>query len=135
MPTISQLVRHGRKKIAHKSNAPALQGSPQKRGVATRVYVVGPKKPNSGNRKMARVRLTNGMQVTVYIPGIGHNVQEHSQVLIRGGRVKDCPGVKYHMIRGALDCVGDTMRNDKGEKPRNKSRSCYGVKKPKVAGK
>jgi small subunit ribosomal protein S12 len=100
-----------------------------------RVYVVGPKKPNSGNRKMARVRLTNGMEVTVGIPGIGHNIQEHSQVLIRGGRVKDCPGVKYQVIRGALDAVGDTMRDGKGEKPRNKSRSRYGVKKAKAAAK
>jgi len=100
-----------------------------------RVYVVGPKKPNSGNRKMARVRLTNGMEVTVGIPGIGHNIQEHSQVLIRGGRVKDCSGVKYQVIRGALDAVGDTMRDGKGEKPRNKSRSRYGVKKAKAAAK
>lgn len=133
MPTINQLVRNGRRRLRQKSNAPALQGSPQRRGVCIRVYVVGPKKPNSGNRKMARVRLTNGMEVTVGIPGIGHNIQEHSQVLIRGGRVKDCPGVKYQVIRGALDAVGDTMRDGKGEKPRNKSRSRYGVKKKATA--
>ena len=131
MPTVNQLVRLGRKKVTHKSKAPALRGNPQLAGVCIRVYTTKPKKPNSGFRKMARVRLSNGMEVTTYIPGIGHNVQEHSRVLIRGWRVKDCPGVKYHVIRGALDCAGDTLRKDKTEKPRGKSRSRYGVKKPK----
>jgi small subunit ribosomal protein S12 len=103
MPTINQLVRNGRKKIKRKTNSPALKGCPQKRGVCTRVYTTTPKKPNSALRKVARVRLTNGMEVTSYIPGEGHNLQEHSSVLIRGGRVKDLPGVRYHIIRGTLD--------------------------------
>ncbi|MDQ0287759.1 MULTISPECIES: 30S ribosomal protein S12 [Desulfofundulus] len=123
MPTISQLVRKGREKVTHKSSAPALKGSPQKRGVCTRVYTTTPKKPNSALRKVARVRLTNGIEVTSYIPGIGHNLQEHSVVLVRGGRVKDLPGVRYHIIRGALDCAG--VQN------RNRGRSKYGAKRPK----
>ncbi len=123
MPTISQLVRRGRTKIKRKTSAPALTGSPQKRGVCIRVYTTTPKKPNSALRKVARVRLTNGMEVTAYIPGIGHNLQEHSVVLIRGGRVKDLPGVRYHIIRGALDSVG--------VQDRKQGRSRYGAKKPK----
>ncbi len=123
MPTINQLVRYGREKKKKKSSAPALQGCPQKRGVCTRVYTVTPKKPNSALRKVARVRLTNGIEVTAYIPGIGHNLQEHSIVLVRGGRVKDLPGVRYHIIRGALDCAG--------VEGRRQSRSKYGTKKPK----
>lgn len=123
MPTISQLVRKGRKEIKKKSDAPHLQGCPQKRGVCTRVYTATPKKPNSALRKVARVRLTNGMEVTTYIPGEGHNLQEHSVVLIRGGRVKDLPGVRYHVIRGILDSVGVGDRR--------RSRSKYGAKKPK----
>ncbi|AZR74713.1 30S ribosomal protein S12 [Anoxybacter fermentans] len=123
MPTISQLVRKGRKKVTKKGTAPALQGSPQKRGVCTRVYTTTPKKPNSALRKVARVRLTNGIEVTAYIPGIGHNLQEHSVVLVRGGRVKDLPGVRYHIVRGALDCAG--VEN------RKQGRSKYGAKKPK----
>jgi small subunit ribosomal protein S12 len=123
MPTTSQLVRKGRKKIPKKEKAPALEGNPQKRGVCTRVYTTTPKKPNSALRKVARVRLTNGYEVTAYIPGEGHNLQEHSIVLIRGGRVKDLPGVRYHIIRGTLDAagVGD----------RKKSRSKYGTKRPR----
>ena len=123
MPTINQLVRKGRKAVEAKDKAPALQGNPQKRGVCTRVYTTTPKKPNSALRKVARVRLTNQMEVTAYIPGEGHNLQEHSIVLIRGGRVKDLPGVRYHIIRGTLDASGV---ND-----RNQSRSKYGTKKPK----
>jgi small subunit ribosomal protein S12 len=123
MPTISQLVRKGRMKVKRKTSAPALTGSPQKRGVCIRVYTTTPKKPNSALRKVARVRLTNGMEVTAYIPGIGHNLQEHSVVLIRGGRVKDLPGVRYHIIRGALDSVG--------VQDRKQGRSRYGAKKPK----
>jgi small subunit ribosomal protein S12 len=123
MPTISQLVREGRKGIKSKTSAPALTGSPQKRGVCIRVYTTTPKKPNSALRKVARVRLTNGIEVTTYIPGIGHNLQEHSVVLIRGGRVKDLPGVRYHIIRGTLDSVG--------VQDRKKSRSKYGAKRPK----
>ncbi len=123
MPTISQLVRKGREKVTQKSSAPALKGCPQKRGVCTRVYTTTPKKPNSALRKVARVRLTNGIEVTSYIPGIGHNLQEHSVVLVRGGRVKDLPGVRYHIIRGALDCAG--VQN------RNRGRSKYGTKRPK----
>ena len=123
MPTISQLVRKGRKIITKKSTAPALKESPQKRGVCTRVYTTTPKKPNSALRKVARVRLTNGLEVTTYIPGIGHNLQEHSVVLVRGGRVKDLPGVRYHLVRGALDTAG--VQN------RNQSRSKYGAKRPK----
>jgi len=132
MPTISQLVKHGRRRQERKSKAPALRGNPQKRGTTLRVYTIKPKKPNSGLRKAATVRLSNGMTVIAYIPGIGHNVQEHSQVLVRGGRVKDLPGVKYHVVRGALDCVGDTMRDGKDELPRQRSRSKYGVKRSKV---
>ena len=123
MPTINQLVRKGRRKAAVKSNTPALQASPQRRGVCTRVYTSTPKKPNSALRKVARVRLTNGIEVTAYIPGVGHNLQEHSVVLIRGGRVKDLPGVRYHIVRGTLDSVGV------GE--RRQGRSKYGAKRPK----
>jgi len=123
MPTISQLVRQGREGVKSKTSAPALTGSPQKRGVCIRVYTTTPKKPNSALRKVARVRLTNGIEVTTYIPGIGHNLQEHSVVLIRGGRVKDLPGVRYHIIRGTLDSVG--------VQDRKQSRSKYGAKKPK----
>jgi small subunit ribosomal protein S12 len=123
MPTINQLVREGRKGIQSKTSAPALTGSPQKRGVCIRVYTTTPKKPNSALRKVARVRLTNGIEVTTYIPGVGHNLQEHSVVLIRGGRVKDLPGVRYHIIRGTLDSVG--------VQDRKQSRSKYGAKKPK----
>ncbi|WP_093396548.1 30S ribosomal protein S12 [Thermodesulforhabdus norvegica] len=123
MPTINQLVRKGREKIKEKSKSPALQGAPQKRGVCVRVYTTTPKKPNSALRKVARVRLTNGYEVTAYIPGIGHNLQEHSVVLIRGGRVKDLPGVRYHIIRGALDASGVAGRKQ--------GRSKYGTKKPK----
>lgn len=123
MPTINQLIRIGRKAVKGKEKAPALLGSPQRRGVCTRVYTSTPKKPNSALRKVARVRLTNGIEVTAYIPGEGHNLQEHSIVLIRGGRVKDLPGVRYHIIRGTLDTSGV------GE--RKQSRSKYGTKKPK----
>ena len=123
MPTINQLVRYGREKQRRKNTAPALEGSPQKRGVCTRVYTTTPKKPNSALRKVARVRLTNGIEVTSYIPGVGHNLQEHSVVLIRGGRVKDLPGVHYHIIRGTLDSIG--------VQERRQSRSKYGAKKPK----
>ena len=123
MPTISQLVQNGRKKVKIKTSAPALAGSPQKRGVCIRVYTTTPKKPNSALRKVARVRLTNGIEVTTYIPGVGHNLQEHSVVLIRGGRVKDLPGVRYHIIRGTLDSVG--------VQDRKQSRSKYGAKRPK----
>ncbi len=123
MSTINQLVRKYRKKKFFKSNVPALCSSPQKRGVCIKVYTTTPKKPNSALRKVCRVKLTNGFEVTAYIPGEGHNLQEHSVILIRGGRVKDLPGVRYHVIRGALDCVG--------VKNRKKSRSKYGVKKAK----
>jgi small subunit ribosomal protein S12 len=123
MPTIQQLVRKGRQALKSKTSATALTGSPQKRGVCIRVYTTTPKKPNSALRKVARVRLTNGIEVTTYIPGIGHNLQEHSVVLIRGGRVKDLPGVRYHIIRGTLDSVG--------VQDRKKSRSKYGAKRPK----
>lgn len=123
MPTISQLVRNARKKTLKKTNTPALQANPQKRGVCTRVYTTTPKKPNSALRKVCRVRLTNGFEVTSYIPGIGHNLQEHSVVLLRGGRVKDLPGVRYHNIRGTLDFAG--------VKDRKQARSKYGAKKPK----
>ena len=122
MPTINQLVRLGRKKSVKKTNTPALKGSPQKRGVCVRVYTTTPKKPNSALRKVARVRLTNGIEVTSYIPGIGHNLQEHSVVMIRGGRVKDLPGVRYHVIRGTLDTLGVSNRRQ--------GRSKYGAKKP-----
>ena len=123
MPTISQLIRRGREKVLEKSSAPALKECPQKRGVCTRVYTTTPKKPNSALRKVARVRLVNGIEVTSYIPGIGHNLQEHSVVLVRGGRVKDLPGVRYHVVRGTLDSAG--VQN------RNRSRSKYGTKRPK----
>jgi len=123
VPTFNQLVRKGRKRPKFNTTSPALQACPQKRGVCTRVYTVTPKKPNSALRKVARVRLTNGIEVTTYIPGVGHNLQEHSIVLIRGGRVKDLPGVRYHVIRGTLDASGV---ND-----RRQSRSKYGAKRPK----
>ncbi|MDH3285341.1 MAG: 30S ribosomal protein S12 [Acidobacteriota bacterium] len=123
MPTISQLVRSGRKTIRSKTTSPALQSCPQRRGVCTRVYTTTPKKPNSALRKVARVRLTNGIEVTSYIPGVGHNLQEHSIVLIRGGRVKDLPGVRYHIVRGTLDTSGVDGRRQ--------SRSKYGAKRPK----
>ena len=123
MPTISQLVRQGREKLNIKGKSPALKECPQKRGVCTRVYTTTPKKPNSALRKVARVRLTNGIEVTSYIPGVGHNLQEHSVVMIRGGRVKDLPGVRYHITRGTLDSVG--------VQGRKQSRSKYGAKRPK----
>ncbi len=123
MPTINQLVRHGRTLARNKTKSPALMRSPQRRGVCIRVYTTTPKKPNSALRKVARVRLTNGMEVTTYIPGVGHNLQEHSIVLVRGGRVKDLPGVRYHLVRGALDAVG--VQN------RRQSRSKYGAKQQK----
>jgi len=123
VPTINQLVRKGRKVIESKNKAPALEACPQRRGVCTRVYTTTPKKPNSALRKVARVRLTNGIEVTAYIPGEGHNLQEHSIVLIRGGRIKDLPGVRYHIVRGTLDTSGVDERK--------KSRSKYGTKKPK----
>jgi len=125
MPTINQLVRRGREKVRTKSASPAIKQCPQKRGVCTRVYTTTPKKPNSALRKVAKVRLTNGFEVISYIGGEGHNLQEHSVVLIRGGRVKDLPGVRYHMVRGALDTAG--------VKDRKQSRSKYGAKKPKAA--
>jgi small subunit ribosomal protein S12 len=124
MPTIQQLVRKGRTKLVDKSKAPALNSCPQRRGVCTRVYTTTPKKPNSAMRKVARVRLTNGIEVTAYIPGEGHNLQEHSIVLVRGGRVKDLPGVRYHLVRGTLDAAGVDGRK--------KSRSLYGAKRPKA---
>ncbi len=122
MPTINQLIRKGREALRYKGKSPALKESPQKRGVCTRVYTTTPKKPNSALRKVARVRLTNGIEVTSYIPGVGHNLQEHSVVLIRGGRVKDLPGVRYHIVRGTLDSVG--------VQGRKQSRSKYGAKRP-----
>ncbi len=127
MPTIAQLVRKGRAKVEEKTKSPALRGCPQKRGVCTRVYTTTPKKPNSALRKVARVRLTNGIEVTAYIPGEGHNLQEHSVVLIRGGRVKDLPGVRYHITRGTLDAQGVADRNQ--------GRSKYGTKRKKQAAK
>jgi small subunit ribosomal protein S12 len=123
VPTIGQLIRHGRKAVVVQSSTPALAGSPQKRGVCTRVYTSTPKKPNSALRKIARVRLTNSIEVTAYIPGEGHNLQEHSIVLIRGGRVKDLPGVRYHIIRGTMDTAGVSDRKQ--------GRSKYGAKRPK----
>jgi len=123
MPTINQLIAHGRERQRTRNTVPALQGCPQKRGVCTRVYTTTPKKPNSALRKVARVRLTNGIEVTTYIPGVGHNLQEHSIVLIRGGRVKDLPGVRYHVVRGTLDSVGVANRKQ--------GRSKYGAKRPK----
>jgi len=125
MPTINQLVRDGRQRVPNRTTAPALMRSPQKRGVCIRVYTTTPKKPNSALRKVARVRLTNGVEVSAYIPGEGHNLQEHSVVLVRGGRVKDLPGVRYHMVRGTLDASGVDKRR--------KSRSKYGAKKPKAS--
>jgi small subunit ribosomal protein S12 len=124
MPTINQLVHQGREAVRRKSKTPAMQGCPQKRGVCIRVYTTTPKKPNSALRKVARVRLTNGLEVTSYIPGVGHNLQEHSIVLIRGGRVKDLPGVRYHIVRGTLDAAGVEGRRN--------GRSKYGVKRPKA---
>lgn len=124
MPTVNQLIRKGRQKSLKKAKTPALQGCPQKRGVCVRVYTSTPKKPNSALRKVARVRLTNGIEVTSYIPGVGHNLQEHSVVLIRGGRVKDLPGVRYHIVRGAMDTTGVDDRRQ--------GRSKYGAKKPKT---
>ena len=126
MPTVSQLVRIGRTKLRTKTDSPALVSSPQKRGVCVRVFTSTPKKPNSALRKVARVRLTNGIEVTAYIPGVGHNLQEHSIVLIRGGRVKDLPGIRYHIIRGSLDTAGVAGRRQ--------SRSKYGAKQPKASG-
>jgi small subunit ribosomal protein S12 len=127
MPTINQLVRYGRKPKKRKSKSPALDGCPQKRGTCIRVYTTTPKKPNSALRKVAKVRLSNGKEVIAYIPGIGHNLQEHSVVLVRGGRVKDLPGVKYHIVRGVYDAAGVANRRN--------SRSKYGTKKPKEEGK
>ena len=126
MPTVNQLIRKPRRPNLARTKAPALQGSPQKRGVCTRVYTTTPKKPNSALRKVARVRLTNGLEVTSYIPGVGHNLQEHSIVLIRGGRVKDLPGIRYHIIRGSLDTAGVAGRRQ--------SHSKYGAKQPKASG-
>ncbi|MCX8033777.1 MAG: 30S ribosomal protein S12 [Thermodesulfovibrio sp.] len=123
MPTIAQLVKKGREKVERKTKSPALQSCPQRRGVCVRVYTTTPKKPNSALRKVAKVRLTNGVEVIAYIPGEGHNLQEHSIVLVRGGRVKDLPGVRYHIVRGTLDCAGVSNRR--------KSRSKYGTKRPK----
>ncbi len=123
MPTIAQLVKNGRKQVINKTKSPALSSCPQRRGVCTRVYTTTPKKPNSALRKVARLRLTNKMEVTAYIPGVGHNLQEHSIVLIRGGRVKDLPGVRYHIVRGVLDTLGVADRR--------RGRSKYGAKKPK----
>ena len=124
MPTVNQLVRFGRGRLAQKTKAPALNSCPQRRGVCTRVYTTTPKKPNSALRKVARVKLTSGFEVTSYIPGVGHNLQEHSIVLVRGGRVKDLPGVRYHIVRGTLDATG--------VQDRKQSRSKYGAKKPKA---
>ncbi|MCB1146149.1 MAG: 30S ribosomal protein S12 [Leptospiraceae bacterium] len=124
MPTINQLIRHGREEVIRKTKSPALQSCPQRRGVCTRVMTFTPKKPNSALRKVARVRLTNGIEITAYIPGEGHNLQEHSVVLVRGGRVKDLPGVRYHIVRGALDALGVDKRR--------KARSKYGAKRPKA---
>jgi len=126
MPTVNQLIRKGRVRLKNKTKCPALQHSPQRRGVCVRVYTTTPKKPNSALRKVARVRLTNGIEVTAYIPGVGHNLQEHSIVLIRGGKVKDLPGVRYHIVRGTLDAVGVASRKQ--------GRSKYGAKTPKAAG-
>nr|AWI71857.1 ribosomal protein S12 [Beaumontia murtonii] len=123
MPTVKQLIRNTRQPIRNVTKSPALGGCPQRRGTCTRVYTINPKKPNSALRKVARVRLTSGFEITAYIPGIGHNLQEHSVVLVRGGRVKDLPGVRYHIVRGTLDAVG--------VKDRQQGRSKYGVKKPK----
>ena len=131
MPTINQLVRHGRQKLVVKTDSPALQRCPQKRGVCVRVYTTTPKKPNSALRKVARVRLSNGIEATTYIPGEGQNLQEHSVVLIRGGRVKDLPGVRYHVVRGTLDATGAAGPSNTNKATRTKRRSKYGVKRPK----
>ncbi|MER3402885.1 MAG: 30S ribosomal protein S12 [Armatimonadota bacterium] len=136
MPTINQLVRKGRKPKVRKTKSPALQSCPQRRGVCTIVRTMTPKKPNSALRKVARVRLTNGIEITAYIPGIGHNLQEHSVVLVRGGRVKDLPGVRYHIIRGTLDCAGvETQPTTRNQDRRMQGRSKYGSKRPKTAKK
>lgn len=131
MPTISQLIRQGRHDKVYKTASPALKSCPQRRGVCVRVYTTTPKKPNSALRKVCRVRLTNGIEVTSYIPGEGHNLQEHSVVLIRGGRVKDLPGVRYHVVRGTLDASGAIGPSSTNKKERNRKRSKYGVKRPK----
>ncbi len=131
MPTINQLVRHGREKARAKTASPALDRCPQKRGVCTRVYTTTPKKPNSALRKVARVRLSTGIEVTSYIPGEGHNLQEHSVVLVRGGRVKDLPGVRYHIVRGTLDATGAAGPSNTNKATRAQRRSKYGVKRPK----
>ena len=135
MPTINQLVRKGRKQMTNKSKSPALKRCPQRRGVCLLVKTQTPKKPNSALRKVARVRLTTGYEVTAYIPGEGHNLQEHSVVLVRGGRVKDLPGVRYHIVRGTLDSLGGAGPSNTNKLARNVSRSKYGVKKPKAAKK
>ncbi|MFN4033276.1 MAG: 30S ribosomal protein S12 [Fimbriimonadales bacterium] len=133
MPTINQLVRKGRKPKIRKTKSPALQACPQRRGVCTIVRTMTPKKPNSALRKVARVRLTNGVEITAYIPGIGHNLQEHSVVLVRGGRVKDLPGVRYHIIRGTLDCGGvEAQKTTRNQDRRMQGRSKYGSKRPKA---
>jgi small subunit ribosomal protein S12 len=132
LPTIQQLVRKGRSPKVIKTKAPALKGNPQQRGVCTRVYTTTPKKPNSALRKVARVKLSNGTEVTAYIPGEGHNLQEHSVVLIRGGRVKDLPGVRYHVVRGTLDSSGASGPSSTNKANRNAKRSKYGVKRPKA---
>ena len=132
MPTINQLIRHGRTAARVKTASPALKACPQKRGVCVRVYTTTPKKPNSALRKVCRVRLTNGMEVTSYIPGEGHNLQEHSVVLIRGGCVKDLPGVRYHVVRGTLDASGAIGPSSTNKVNRNRKRSKYGVKRPKA---
>ena len=134
MPTINQLVRKGRRKVVVKTKSPALKGAPQRRGVCVQVMTRTPKKPNSALRKVAKVRLTNGQEVIAYIPGEGHNLQEHSIVLVRGGRVKDLPGVRYHIVRGTLDALGAAGPSNTNKLTRNVSRSKYGVKKPKAGG-
>ena len=134
MPTINQLIRKPRQPKPTRNKVPALKGCPQRRGVCTRVYTTTPKKPNSALRKVAKVRLTNGQEVIAYIPGEGHNLQEHSIVLVRGGRVKDLPGVRYHIVRGTLDALGAAGPSNTNKLTRNVSRSKYGVKKPKKAG-
>ena len=134
MPTINQLVRKGRRKVVVKTKSPALKGAPQRRGVCVQVMTRTPKKPNSALRKVAKVRLTNGQEVIAYIPGEGHNLQEHSIVLVRGGRVKDLPGVRYHIVRGTLDALGAAGPSNTNKLTRNVSRSKYGVKKPKKTG-
>jgi small subunit ribosomal protein S12 len=135
MPTINQLVRSGRKKVTNKTKSPAMTNCPQRRGVCVQVMTRTPKKPNSALRKVAKVRLTNGYEVIAYIPGEQHNLQEHSIVLVRGGRVKDLPGVRYHIVRGKLDALGASGPSNSNKLPRNVSRSKYGVKRPKKAAK